>query len=82
MKRLLKMIGTSLLAIGLMSIGLAGFLFFTTPGQSSLTQLSLAATGIEQQIEQVDETWDQWEDRLERQVESAIPEGVRLFFED
>lgn len=82
MKRLLKTIGTSLLAIGLMSIGLAGFLFFTTPGQSSLAQLSLAATGIEQQIEQVDATWDQWEDRLERQVESAIPEGVRLFFED
>ncbi|MEJ6528332.1 MULTISPECIES: hypothetical protein [unclassified Exiguobacterium] len=82
MKRLMKMIGSSLLAIGLMGIGLAGFLFFTTPGQSSLTQLSLAATGIEQQIEQVDATWDQWEDRFERKVESVIPEGVRLFFED
>lgn len=82
MKRLLKTIGTSLLAIGLMGIGLAGFLFFTSPGQSSLTQLSLAAIDIEQRIEQVDATWDQWEDRLERQVESAIPEDVRLFFED
>ncbi|MCT4784997.1 hypothetical protein ACFQO8_01345 [Exiguobacterium aestuarii] len=82
MKRLLKTIGTSLLAIGLMAIGLAGFLFFTSPGQSSLTQLSLAAIDIEQRIEQVDATWDQWEDRLERQVESTIPEDVRLFFAD
>ena len=82
MKRLMKTIGTTLLAIGLMGIGLAGFLFFTSPGQSSLSQQSLAALDIEQQLERVDASWDEWEDSLERQVESAIPEGVRLFFAD
>lgn len=82
MKRVMKSIGTTLLAIGLMGIGLAGFLFFTSPGQSSLTQLSLAATEVDRQIEQVDTTWDEWEDDLERRIEQAIPEGVRLFFAD
>lgn len=82
MKRVMKTIGTTLLAIGLMGIGLAGFLFFTSPGQSSLTQLSLAATEVDRQIEQVDTTWDEWEDDLERRIEQAIPEGVRLFFAD
>ena len=82
MKRVMKTIGTTLLAIGLMGIGLAGFLFFTSPGQSSLTQLSLAATEVDRQIEQVDTTWDEWEDDLERRIEQAIPEGVRLFLAD
>lgn len=82
MKRVMKTIGTTLLAIGLMGIGLAGFLFFTSPGQSSLTQLSLEATEVDRQIEQVDTTWDEWEDDLERRIEQAIPEGVRLFFAD
>ncbi|WP_215113177.1 hypothetical protein [Exiguobacterium sp. s63] len=82
MKRILKSIGTFLLAIGLMGIGLAGFFFFTSTGQSSLSQLSLAALDIERQLERVDASWDEWEDSLERQVECAIPEGVRLFFAD
>ncbi|WP_214779795.1 hypothetical protein [Exiguobacterium sp. s22] len=80
MKRILKSIATFLLAIGLMGIGLAGFFFFISTGQSSLSQLSLAALDIERQLERVDASWDEWEDGLERQVESAIPEGVRLFF--
>jgi hypothetical protein len=82
MKRVMKTIGTTLLAIGFMGIGLAGFLFFTSPGQSSLSQLSLAALEVEQQMEQVDTKWDEWEDDLERRIEQAIPEGVRLFFAD
>lgn len=82
MKRVMKTIGTTLLAFGLMGIGLAGFLFFTSPGQSSLSQLSLAALEVEQQMEQVDTKWDEWEDDLERRIEQAIPEGVRLFFAD
>lgn len=82
MKRVMKTIGTTLLAIGLMGIGLAGFLFFTSPGQSSLSQLSLAALEVEQQMELVDTTWDEWEDGLERRIEQAIPEGVLLFFAD
>ncbi|WDH75558.1 hypothetical protein PTI97_12090 [Exiguobacterium marinum] len=82
MKRVMKTIGTTLFAIGLIGIGLAGFLFFTSPGQSSLSQLSLAALEVEQQMDQVDTTWGEWEDELERRVEQAIPEGVRLFFAD
>lgn len=82
MKRVMKTIGTTLLAIGLMGIGLAGFLLFTSPGQSSLSQLSLAALEVEQQMEQVDTKWDEWEDDLERRIEQAVPEGVRLFFAD
>ncbi|WP_455331673.1 hypothetical protein [Exiguobacterium profundum] len=82
MKRVMKTIRTTLLAIGLMGIGLAGFLFFTSPGQSSLSQLSLAALEVEQQMEQVDTKWDEWEDDLERRIEQAVPEGVRLFFAD
>ena len=82
MKRVMKTIGTTLLAIGLMGIGLAGFLFFTSPGQSSLSQLSLAALEVERQMEQVDTTWDEWEDDLERRIEQAVPEDVRLFFAD
>ena len=82
MKRVMKTIGTTLLAIGLMGIGLTGFLFFTSPGQASLSQLSLAALQVEQQMEQVDTKWDEWEDDLERRIEQAVPEGVRLFFAD